>query len=128
MSGSRVLLVEDDATLGWVLAEVLQRAGLSVAIATSAEQALHRLQTTAFDIVIADIGLAGDRSGVDLCDAIRSESRVPLVLISGIDADELADVAGECGANAWMQKPIDADRLVRIAKKFLGQNSPGESK
>jgi DNA-binding response OmpR family regulator len=82
MTNAKLLLVEDDLTLGETLKERLEKENYLVTWATSKAEALSSLAEKAFDLILLDVGLP-DGSGFDLARTVRSqvkgsEKRLPL--------------------------------------------------
>ena len=83
VSPIRVLVVEDDLTIGAVAAEALEEAGFVVLIAASAEEAEIILSQEKIDVLFTDIDLGG-RDGCDLAHrALKAQPDLPVVLASG---------------------------------------------
>jgi two-component system response regulator MprA len=113
MAGSslRILLVEDDAPLRTVLAEVLREDGYAVEEAADGRLALDALRA-APDAVVLDLQLPR-LDGPGFIRELRDHpdgARVPLLVISG--AAQAADVADRLGADALVRKPFDLDELL----------------
>jgi CheY-like chemotaxis protein len=113
MAGSslRILLVEDDAPLRTVLAEVLREDGYAVEEAADGQLALDALRA-APDAVVLDLQLPR-LDGPGFIRELRDHpdrGRVPLLVISG--AAQAADVADRLGADALVRKPFDLDELL----------------
>lgn len=108
----RILLIEDDPTLAKGLTDGLRTAGYEVmAVATGELGEKHALAKDGPDLILLDLGLP-DRDGYDVCRAIRSESSVPIIVISARD-DEIDRVVGlELGADDYLTKPFGTRELV----------------
>jgi DNA-binding response OmpR family regulator len=83
---SKVLLVDDDPGVLDVVAFMLRREGFDVDEERDGTAALDKARTDAFDIVILDIMLPGI-SGTDICRELRSESDVPILMLTARDAE-----------------------------------------
>ena len=55
LKGARILLVDDEATVRMIIQQFLENAGFTVTVATSGEEALHRLNKKPFDLILLDI-------------------------------------------------------------------------
>jgi CheY-like chemotaxis protein len=113
MAGSpiHILLVEDDAPLRTVLAEILREDGYAVQEAADGRSALDALRA-APDAVVLDLQLPR-LDGHDFVRALRDHTgckRVPLLVVSG--AAQAADAADRLGADALVRKPFDLDELL----------------
>jgi len=113
------LLVEDSPTIANYLSEILRGMGLTVTTLANAEDAFEIFRKRKFDIVISDVELEGDLTGLGLVRAIRRLDepycRVPFLAISGTTSKERQfDVIGY-GANDFVAKPVTPKELeVRV--------------
>ena len=112
----RVLLVEDDPGDVELLRRYLGRAGLEVEIdqVPRLSDALDRLGTHAYDVVLADLGLP-DACGLDSVFRIQNTAPdVPLIILSGLEDDTMAVKAVQAGAQDFLAKDrLDATLLAR---------------
>jgi DNA-binding response OmpR family regulator len=119
-----ILLVEDDLSLAGSLKQFLEREGFRVSVAGSAEEAAERLKGN-FDVIVLDWMLP-DQQGIDFLREIRkTDSRVPVLLLTA--RTELVDkVLGlEAGANDYITKPFEPRELTaRIRAQLRGQQAP----
>jgi CheY-like chemotaxis protein len=111
--GSRVLLVEDDASVADVIHQLLSRAGFACRHAASAAEAISALEGENFDVVFSDIVMPGGMNGVELARTIRTRwPRLPIVLATGYSARAELNP----GEFLVFQKPYDPDRLISALK------------
>jgi EAL domain-containing protein (putative c-di-GMP-specific phosphodiesterase class I) len=110
----RVLVVDDDESVGRAYATTLRQAGHLVDLADSGETAMRRLeQTNPLDAVLLDIHLPGI-SGLEFLKVLRShDESVSVVLITGDPALDSAVRAVEHGAYRYLVKPLHPDDLCR---------------
>jgi len=114
----RVLLVEDDARLAGMVADYLGEAGIRSAIAGTDSEAQRLLKREAFDAVILDLMLP-DTDGLDLCKRIRTESAIPLLMLTA-RGDPLDRVVGlELGADDYLPKPFEPRELLARLRAIL---------
>jgi DNA-binding response OmpR family regulator len=114
----RVLLVEDDARLAGMVADYLGEAGIRSAIAATGSEAQRLLKREAFDAVILDLMLP-DTDGLDLCKHIRTESAIPLLMLTA-RGDPLDRVVGlELGADDYLPKPFEPRELLARLRAIL---------
>jgi DNA-binding response OmpR family regulator len=115
---SRILLVDDDPGVLDVVAFMLRREGFDVDEERDGTAALDKARTDSFDIVILDIMLPG-MSGTDVCRALRSESDVPILMLTARDA-EIDRVLGlELGADDYVTKPFSTAELLSRVRAIL---------
>jgi two-component system response regulator RegX3 len=111
-------LVEDEEILADTVAHSLRREGLDVEVAPDGEQALERFRAVRPSLVILDLMLP-KLSGLDVCRRIRSESTVPIVILTAKDS-EADKVAGlELGADDYVTKPFSMRELMSRARAHL---------
>jgi len=116
--GGTVLLVEDEAGIGGLVAAYLRREGYGVVWVRSGEEALVELARHPIRIVVLDIGLTGI-DGFEVCRRMRTASTVPIVMLTARD-EEPDRVAGlEVGADDYVLKPFSPRELVARLKAIL---------
>ncbi len=106
-----LLLVEDDAVLGPLIAELLDP-DYRVQLVTNGRDGLHQGLTGSWDVMVVDRGLPG-MDGIALITALRSKGiATPILILTALgDADE--KVRGlDAGANDYVTKPFDAGELA----------------
>ena len=84
---AELLVVEDDATIGSVLAASLRTHGHAVRWAASGREALSAAGNREFDLALLDLGLP-DIDGIELARQIRSWSKVAIIVISARDGED----------------------------------------
>ena len=115
----KILVVDDNAESCELLSEILTAQNWEVEIARSPEKALHLSENNNFDLVISDINLEADLSGLDLLKKMRERS--PVVLVTGFGSLETAVEATREGAWDFISKPFKVDEIVATAKRALEQ-------
>jgi DNA-binding response OmpR family regulator len=129
-----VLVVDDDTASANFLAKELGALGCRVDITSSAELAIGQVITEPPDAIIADLMLP-EVDGLQLCRAIKQSTkyaRIAVIMTSAMaDAQRLTDdVMAECGADEYIEKPIDVELLkARLKTLFvergIGRGNPG---
>ncbi len=129
----RILYVEDSQLTATLMLRLMEHHGLQVIHTTHAEEALELLQDTAaggpradegFDIVITDFFLQGRLTGGDLLHAIRtrfhySQQEMPVLVLTGAEADERQIEVFHAGANDFVAKPIVEEILMARIRSLL---------
>lgn len=111
--GARILVVDDDPETSEVVTAMLESVGLVVTSATTAEQALERVESAPFDLVVLDWSLPG-MSGLDLCRRIRHHvtiATLPVLFLSGHSSTADIVDAFASGADDFVVKPFRAAEL-----------------
>jgi two-component system, chemotaxis family, chemotaxis protein CheY len=118
----RCLVVEDSPMMRQLLVFALSRIkGLVVVEATDGVDALRKLATTRFDIIVTDVNMPV-MDGLKLVRRIRTDAvhkDVPIVIITTEGAETDRKRALELGANAYVVKPIQAPVVIAMVKELL---------
>jgi two-component system response regulator MtrA len=113
-----ILLVEDDPSIREITKLGLEDAGFSVNTAVDGEEALTRFRHDQPDLVVLDVMLP-KRDGFDVCRTIRTESSVPVVMLTA-RGDAIDVVVGlESGADDYVTKPFEMPILVARIRAAL---------
>jgi two-component system, NtrC family, response regulator HydG len=122
MDGSapaRILLVDDDEALGRYLARALTRGGFEVTHELDSGDALQRIETESWDLVITDIELPG-MTGLELLDRVRQRlPDLPVAVLTGHPTVDYAVSALRNSAAEFLQKPIVGADLVAKATELI---------
>lgn len=110
-----LLVVDDDRRIRDLLSRFLSGEGYRVTTADTATDARAKLKGLSFDLLVLDVMMPGE-SGFDLAKAIRSESNVPILMLTARDAAESRIKGLEMGADDYLSKPFEPRELsLRIA-------------
>jgi DNA-binding response OmpR family regulator len=115
LSGKRVLVVEDDASIAIGLRINLESEGYEVDVAEDGEKGLELARTTAPDLLVLDVMLP-KKNGLEVLHDLRNEGRMVPVIILSAKSNEMDKVAGlELGAEDYVAKPFSlAELLARV--------------
>jgi two-component system response regulator MtrA len=106
-----VLVVDDDAALAEMLTIVLRNEGFDSRVCLTGDRALADFRDYRPDVVLLDLMLPG-KDGIDVCKEIRTESGVPIVMLTA-RSDTIDVVVGlESGADDYVVKPFKPKELV----------------
>jgi DNA-binding NtrC family response regulator len=116
----RILVVDDEIDTREPLRVILEAEGHEVETATSGEEALARLRTSAFHLLLTDCVMPPGMDGLSVLAAVRAE-KLPLgvVLLTGFGDYQVALEAMRSGADDFLAKPLDFDRLKRVVQRVL---------
>ncbi|MEU9779437.1 response regulator transcription factor [Streptomyces phaeochromogenes] len=118
-------LIEDDPDFALMCRTYLEREGFTVTWAMDARAGKSVMHDGGIDLVVLDLGLP-DGSGLELLRALRSTSRLPVIVVSG-RGDETDRVAGlEIGADDYLVKPFSQRELVARIGAVLRRCRPPE--
>jgi PAS domain S-box-containing protein len=126
LDGTRVLLVEDDASTRDAMRWMLEHAGADVVAVAAADEALAAFSAAdAPDVVVSDLGLPGI-TGLELVERIRDEARrsgrmpPPSCAVSAHARDRDRRMAIDAGFDSYLAKPVTAERLVEAVADLRG--------
>lgn len=118
--GARVLLVEDEALIRLLMAEVLLDAGFEVVEAPSGDEAAKLLdRTNGFDLLLTDIHMPGELDGVALAEeARRRHPGLPVVYVTG--RPDVMERIGRLGpGDAFLRKPYAPSEVISAVRGLL---------
>ncbi len=115
----RVLIVDDEESVRWVLKKALEKEGLEAVLAKDAAEAFSRLQEGNIAVVLMDIRMPG-MSGLDALEKIRKEGRnISVIIMTAQSTMQNAIEAMRRGAYDYITKPFDLDEVSILVKKAL---------
>ncbi len=129
LEGRRVLLVEDDVRNIFALSKVLEQAGIKLEIARNGREALEALDrlmsssATAIDLVLMDI-MMPEMDGLTAMREIRKRAawkRLPIIAITAKAMRDDQERAMEAGANDYIAKPIDIEKLLSLSRVWISK-------
>src|SRR5579864_3131299 len=116
-SALRVWLVDDDASIRWVLERALRNDGMTPRAFDAAEPALDALRRDTPDVLITDIRMPG-QSGLELLKKIRdARPELPVIVMTAHSDLGSAVSAYEGGAFEYLPKPFDIDQAVALVRR-----------
>src|SRR6266853_1472893 len=122
----KLLIVEDDQAVRTTMVTVLELEGYAVDAVASTREALARLETQAYPIVISDIYL-DERTGIDVLRTARIQNPdCAVILMSGRGSMETVMAATEGGAFEYLAKPFEMAQMIETIKRAEKSLSPAE--
>lgn len=115
---SHLILVDDDLEVLALLQKFLSQHGYSVEVATDGPSLWQAVERRAPDLIILDIMLPGD-SGLLLCQRLRAERRVAVIMLTALGEPSDRVVGLELGADDYLTKPFDARELLARVRAVL---------
>ena len=127
-----ILLVEDDIDAAQTTKMILERHGMTVKVAKDGGQAQSFFVMQKPDLVILDLILPGE-SGFEICDRLKhTDETIPVIILTAIDSDESRALAKRVGADDYLTKPVDPERLLTtirsVAKEVWSRSRLEETK
>jgi len=128
---SKLLIVEDDQAVRTTMVTVLELEGYAVDAVSSTREAIARLETQAYPIVISDIYL-DERTGIDVLRSARIQNPdCAVILMSGRGSMETVMAATEGGAFEYLAKPFEMAQMIatikRAEKSLLGTDDDADA-
>ncbi len=112
----KILLVDDEKEFVHTLSERLRTRDIDSAIAYDGEQALDMLKEDVPDVMVLDLMMPGI-DGIEVLRRIkRDHPRVEVIILTGHGSKREEELADELGAFAYLNKPVDVDRLAQVMK------------
>jgi CheY-like chemotaxis protein len=117
-----VLVVEDDESTALFVTRVLSRNGFDASWVTDAEQASERLDSEAFDVLLADYRLPG-RNGMELARDIRqSQPGIGIAVMTSFAENQTELVARSHGADDFFEKPLHISNFVARIRELVARS------
>ena len=118
-----VWLVDDDASIRWVLERALRQGGMAPTAFDHADTALAALRRDRPDVLITDIRMPG-RSGLELLTEIRdNQPDLPVIVMTAHSDLDSAVAAYQGGAFEYLPKPFDIDQAVDLVRRAAQQKT-----
>lgn len=121
---ARILLVEDDAEIAAMVADMLAENGFISVVTGSAAEMERALRKQEFDLVVLDVMLPGE-DGFSICRRLRTERTTPILMLTAVSDDVDRIVGLEIGADDYVTKPFNSRELVARIKSLLRRASYG---
>ncbi|MFB9952363.1 response regulator [Rhizobium puerariae] len=127
-SPAHILIVDDDPRIRQMLTRYFEGEGYSVSTAADGAEMKSQLRQKAIDIILLDLSLPGGQDGLDLAREIRSQSDVPIMMLTGRD-DVVDRIIGiEIGADDYIAKPFHLREVHARLKSILRRRQPSAPK
>jgi CheY-like chemotaxis protein len=117
-----VVVADDDPSILDFTSRVVTKAGHRVVRAERGDVALDLVRRTRPGLVFLDVLMPGI-DGLEVCRAVRADAALadtPVVLLSAMDEQRLAEAAQQVGATAWLTKPMRIDAIRALLDAYLG--------
>lgn len=119
---TEIWIVDDDASIRWVLERALQQSGWQVRSFAAADECLAALAQHAPDVVITDIRMKGQDGLALLQQLHRQQLHLPVIMMTAHSDLDTAVAAYESGAFEYLPKPFDVDEVVALVARAAHQN------
>lgn len=127
MKNKRILLVDDDKIILESMAQILQSEGFNTDTAESGSEAIRKSKTNYYNIALLDIKLP-DMEGTQLIKELQETlPRTMKIMVTGFPALDNAVESLNLGADAYLMKPVNPEKLLAIVKEKLKEQEEVES-
>ena len=121
---ANILAVDDMRSMRDLVKSVLEKRGHTVTTQDDGQTVLEYAQSNNVDLVISDINMPV-MNGITLVESLRAlpgYKGTPILMLTTEDAAEKKNQAKAAGANGWIQKPFNPERLVNAVDRTLSKN------
>jgi DNA-binding response OmpR family regulator len=126
VSGTRILLCENDADLAAVMRDRFCQEGFATDVARTTASAIAQATTTAYSAILVDLQLP-DGDGISLIQELRARPQygdTPIVVVSATPGRGRDDVrSSSLNVLDWLSKPLDIPHLLRKLRPLMGRNA-----
>lgn len=121
-----ILVVDDDANIRETINLILQQKGYSTETAENGREAIEKTKTKYFNLALLDIKLP-DMEGTKLLTLIHeAQPRMMKIMVTGYPSLENAVEALNLGADAYVMKPIDPEKLLKMIEEKLEEQKQAD--
>ncbi|MBD5101253.1 MAG: response regulator transcription factor [Subdoligranulum sp.] len=122
----RILIIEDEPAIRRILQEPLTAAGYRVTAASDGLEGIQTFRAGSFDLVILDI-LLPKRDGYAVCETIRQDSQIPIILLTALDAEDAQVKGFDLLADDYITKPFSVRLVLKRVEALLRRTTPEEA-
>jgi two-component system KDP operon response regulator KdpE len=126
MKSATILVVDDESQIRRVLRTTLTAEGYTIAEASDGTEALEKLRTLKPDLILLDMNMPG-LDGLQTCREIRSDSEVPIIMLTVRSAEKDKVRALDAGADDYVVKPFGIQELLARVRALLRRASEAEN-
>ena len=118
----KILTVDDSPSIRQMVVFTLKSAGYAVVEAADGEAGVAKAMADKFDLILTDQNMPR-MDGLELIKLLRelpTYQKVPILMLTTESSDEMKSKGRAAGANGWLVKPFDPQRLIEVVKKVIG--------
>jgi len=125
----RLLFVDDEPNIRLTLPPVLEDHGFVVTTAESVDDAIARIDTARFDVLLSDLNIGQEGDGFQVVSAMKKRHpRCVTIILTGYPAFESAVLAIRHQVDDYVVKPADIDVLIKTINQTLTKQSSGDGR
>lgn len=122
---ANILVVDDEPQITRVLKTSLSNQGYGIRTASDGEEALHMMKDWSPDLIVTDLRMP-NMDGLQLCRQVRTQSRIPIIVLSVKGEDIIKVQALDAGADDYVTKPFSMNELLARIRAALRRASAPE--
>jgi two-component system chemotaxis response regulator CheY len=119
----KVLVVDDSSAIRKSVTFILDQAGYSVVAAEDGVDALSKVDGASFDLIVTDVNMP-NLDGIGLTRKLREQPAykyTPIVVLTTESQGSKMEEGKAAGATGWIVKPFDAEKLLSVVKRLVGE-------
>ena len=119
----KIIIIDDEPSVGTLLKINLKQKGYSVATAESGVEGIAKAEAEQFDLIILDVSLPG-MNGIEICQTFRESKNyleVPIVMISSHSDNLTIEQTQRAGASDYLVKPFTFEELIQKIEDHLSR-------
>lgn len=119
MKSQKILVVDDDESILDAISLVLEDEGFQVETVTKGNETYEKVEAFKPDLILLDVLMSGN-DGRHICKTLKQSpiySHIPIIMISAHPSAR--ESISECGADAFLAKPFEAEDLIQYVEKHL---------
>lgn len=120
MTAPRILVVDDDHEMREMIVQYLQHEGMIALPAENEAEILAHLHKGRIDLILLDVML-GSENGVTICQSLRTNESVPIIMISALSTDQQRMAGYSAGADDYIAKPFNPELLLARIKAVISR-------
>lgn len=122
----RILIIEDETAIQSILSELLTNAGYEIEVASDGLEGITKFREKPFSLVLLDI-MMPKIDGYGVCEIIRQESSIPIIMLTALDEEEAQVKAFELKVDDYITKPFSVKlvlmRIEAVLRRAKEQNA-----
>ena len=118
---NKILAVDDSVSIRQMVSHTLRDAGYEVETANDGRDALNKVASSKFDVVISDVNMP-NMGGFELVKALRDKPQykfVPILMLTTETSTEKKQQGKSAGATGWLVKPFNPETLLKTLKRVI---------
>lgn len=123
MTRKKVMVVDDSKTINDMVRNLLEKMGYEVEVAFDGMEALEKVKTFLPDLIVLDVNMP-KMDGFRVCRLLkfdRNFRQIPIIMLTARDEEENIRIGIKTGADLYLTKPIEPEKLIEAVNKLLNE-------